>query len=323
MAKIGTRELFDEYFQDKDESYLKKVRVQEDRPEVYAYEKKIGKQLIDMNVDELFDMISTFNTDGFSISYTSYDSIAVLYRKIFEYYIDNYELIRNPWNDKRMRGAAAYERLARDKTPVTWELVEAAIKEVYKVNEDDRAKYIECIIRLFYNGFEKAEEIVALKEDMIDFENSTVNLSGRVFHLDSRCMELLIYVHNMDTMKGWRGDYTMATWHDGYFKYPIRPSEQVAFETRPMGQIANLINRTISERLRKGIGFDINYRMLYFLGFYDFLVEKFGKARTNEILTSHRVREDVADLTGAARLYGITNLTATQLKKIMRPYVSE
>ena len=325
MAKIPTQQLFDEFFasMNKGETYLRKIRPKADRPEVYAYEKKIGKQLVDMNVDELFDMLRTFNEDGFSISYSSYDSLAVLFRQVFEYYIDHYELIRNPWNNKRMRGMAAYEEIAAGKETISWNDVEAAITEIYKTNETDRAKYIECILRLFYNGFERAEEIVMLKESMIDFKAHTARLSGRVVQLDEQCFNLLVEIHNMSVMKGWRGDYVMASWNDSYFKFPIRPKEESEFDSRPFAEVCNLINRTIAERIRKGLHFDINYRMLYFLGFYDFMIKTYGKERTNRILTSSRVREDVTDLENAARMYGITKLTSSQIKRSMRPFICE
>lgn len=78
-AKISTKELFDMFFNEKDKENAKKTRPQIDRPEVYEYEKKIGKQLIEMDVDELFEMISSFNgnrkyttnTVNFSVSYSS------------------------------------------------------------------------------------------------------------------------------------------------------------------------------------------------------------------------------------------------------------
>lgn len=322
MAMIPTKQLFDEYFFSVGKEYVGRIRKQCDRPEVYEYEKKIGKQLVEMNVDELFEMINSFNEEGFSVSYSSYDVIAVYYRKIFDYYIEHYELIKNPWHDMRMRGMRAYERLVKDKNPITWEMVDNTIKEVYKTNELERAKYIECIVRLYYDGFEKSEEIVKLKESMIDFEKKQANLSGRLIQFDDKCFDLLNELHNMETMKGWRGDYYMASWHDSYFKFPIRPTERVNFDNRSLVEVGNLINRTIHERIRKGLGIDINYRMLYFLGFYDFLVKKCGRDEANRILTSVRVREDVNKLSALSKLYGITNIDVPRLKKYMRPYVN-
>jgi len=323
MAMISTRQLFEEFFaEQQDESYVKRTRGQVYRPEVFAYEEKIGKQLVDMNVDELFDMVSTFKSEGgFSISYTSYDCIAVLYRKIFEYYIDHYEMMKNPWRDAKMRGAAAYERLSSYLEPVTWEIVQNAIDEVYKTNETDRAKYVECVIRLFYNGFERAEEIVRLKESMIDFEKKEINFFGRTIWLDDRCFELLVEIHNMETMSAWRNEFCMASWHDSYFKFPIRKSEESGFNNRSQILVANLINRTIAERLRKALGFEINYRMLYLLGFYDYMVKKWGVEETNRLLTPSRERSSVKKLTAVAREYGVSDYNITHIKRNMRPFM--
>ena len=56
MAVISTQELFKRFFENKDPETVRKTRSQVDRPEVYAYEEKIGKQLVDMNEDELFEL---------------------------------------------------------------------------------------------------------------------------------------------------------------------------------------------------------------------------------------------------------------------------
>ena len=60
MDKISTKALMDEFFKDKypSEDTRKKIQPQIDRHEVYAYEQKIGKQLVEMNVDELFEMMN-------------------------------------------------------------------------------------------------------------------------------------------------------------------------------------------------------------------------------------------------------------------------
>ena len=43
LAVISTHELFDRFFENKDPETVRKTRSQVDRPEVYAYEAKIGK----------------------------------------------------------------------------------------------------------------------------------------------------------------------------------------------------------------------------------------------------------------------------------------
>ena len=329
MDKISTKALMDEFFKDKypSEDTRKKIQPQIDRHEVYAYEQKIGKQLVEMNVDELFEMILSFNNNSrkhnnYSISYSSYMQIASLYRSLFNYYIDNYEIIRNPFNDKRMRGAAATKRLAQEKEPFRWKNVEDIIKKIREYYSYERANYLECIMLLFYNGFAKSQEIASLTEDMIDFKNKFVRLPGRLIHLSDRCFELLIFVHGLTKLEGWRGDYIVESWRGSYFKHIIRAKEKDSFDDRSLELIGCLINRRILTDIKKQFDTEVNYRMLYLLGFYDNLVKQYGEGRVNELILSVRNPKDTEDLLKAAREYGVVVDSVTVLKKILRPFIS-
>lgn len=164
MALKNTSEIFELYFKDMSEDRRRKIKPQIDRPEVYAYEIKVGKQIFDMDVDELIGLLLSFNNErkfgynNFSISYSSIDQIVSTYRSIWNYYIDNIEIIRNPWNNKRMRGVALAERLSESKKTFTYEVIETAINNLYNEYPDDNytPKYIECLLLLFYNGFAEA-----------------------------------------------------------------------------------------------------------------------------------------------------------------------
>lgn len=326
MAKISTKELFDNFFAEKAPEIAIRTRPQVDRPEVYEYETKIGKQLVDMNVDELYEMILSFsnnrNTTGsYSISYGSSLQIFSMYRTLFNFYIDNYEVIKNPFNDKRMKGTQAAQRLAQGKAPFTWDNVEAAITKVRESYEFNRANYIECIILLYYNGFSKAEEIANLTEDMIDFKSKTVILPGRIVKLSDRCFDLLTFVHQLTRMKGLRQDYIVRSWRGKYFKYIIRPKEEDEFDNRTLTEIGGLINRKILTDVKKKFSLDINYRSLYLLGFYNKIVERYGEERTNELINSVRNQKDATDLMKVATEYGIVADSVTVLKRILRPFV--
>ena len=123
MAKISTKELFDLYYESVKGTSAEKTRPQIDKPELYAYEMKIGKELLDMEVDDLFGLIIELRNKrrgkeiNFMISHSSYDQISTLLRALFNYYIDNVEPIRNPMNDKRMKGKEATKRLAQGREP--------------------------------------------------------------------------------------------------------------------------------------------------------------------------------------------------------------
>ena len=329
MAKISTKELFDEYFDSlgKTETYIKKVRSQVDRSEVYEYEKKIGKQFIDMNVDELFDMLLTFKGNrnlkqtDYSITYTSWTQISSKYRDIFNYYIDNYEVIKNPFHDKRMKGTEAYKRLAKDKEPFTTEKMEKIISDLERDFPPDRAEYLECIIRLFYDGFANAQELVMLDECMIDFKFKTITLPGRIIQLSNRTFYLLTLIHDSFKISGSHEEYLLEPWHDHYFKYVIRKKQAQNFQDKDIYEVGNLINRIIIVNVKNKYGIDVNLRTFYLLGFYNHLVEKFGEDRTYELITSLRNSNDAKDLTNAAKLYGVNFGNVTLLKKALRAYI--
>lgn len=329
MAKVSTKELLDRYFESlgKDESYLKKIRSQVDRPEVYEYEQKIGKQFIDMDVDELFDMITSFRGNrvlknaGYSITYASWTQISSRFRDVFNYYIDNYEVIKNPFNDKRMRGASAYDRLSQEKEAFTTETMENIIADLKKDFALDRAMYFECIIRMSYDGFANAQEIAFLKENMIDFQLKTVNLPGRFIHLSSRTFYLMNTIHNANAIENARGDFLLEDYQGGYFKFTVRKSAYGELQKKTLTDVANIINRMIIVNVKNRYGVDCNLRTFYLLGFYDKLVDHFGLEKANELIISVRNSADANDLVNFARLHGIVFGNVTLLKKALRPFV--
>lgn len=329
MAKIITKKLFDMFFEGKDYDVVRKTRPQIDRPEVYEYEKKIGKQLVEMDVDELFEMILSFNGNrkfnnaNYSIGYTSFNQIASYYRSLFNFYIDNVEVIKNPFNDKRMRGTEATKRLAQGKDPFTKEMLDDVIRKLHADIDEYRAEYLECILLMFYDGFVSAPEIVSLKEDMIDFKNHTVRLPGRTIKLSDRCFELLQKINGSSVLTGHRGDYEMVSYHGSYFKFCVRPKRVGDFQERDEAEVANLINREISKRIKAEYGIDINYRLVYFLGFVDFIKEQYGEERCKELILAVRDPEATKDLLNVARMYGVTIDNVTLLKKQLRPFIKD
>lgn len=326
MAKKPTKELMNEFFASHDGDSIERMRSQVDRDEVYEYEKKIGKQLVEMDVDELFEMILSFKANNrknarFMVSHSSYTQISYLYRAIFNYYIDNVEIIRNPFNDPRMKGREADKRLAQNRDILTWDFVEGIIKQIHRDFRQDKADYIECILQLFYNGFANVEEIVNLTKEDINFKNKTVRLNGRTRQLSDRCYELLTQVHQMDSLDGWRGDFVMANWHGNYFKYPIRPQNEYDFSDKTAVEVGSILNRYLSENVNKKYDTKFNYHNLFFLGFFDYIVSKVGKDRANELVTSYRSSEDAAELMEFADNYGVKIDNVSHLKRALKPYV--
>lgn len=327
MGKIKTEELLNQFYESMSGTSIEKMRNQIDKPELYEYEKKIGKELIDMNVDEILGLIDAYSskrknkTITFMVSHSSFDQISTQLRGIFNYYIDNIELVRNPFNDKRLRGQAAIEGLARGKEPFRWSIVEKIIDELHQDFEEDRADYLELILLLFYNGFAKANEIVSFTEKDVDHRSRKVILPGKTVCLSERCYNLLVKFNKQNTISGWRGDFALCGWHNSYFKFIIRPSKSKELDGRDITLMNDIINRYISKDINDKYNTKINYRLLYSLGFYDYIVKKHGEEKTNKMITSYRDSEDVAELMSLAREYGVKADNISHLKRFLRPFI--
>lgn len=327
MGKISTKELFDRYFDTISSEQAVKLRAQIDKPELYQYEMKIGKELIDMDVDDIFGLIFEMKNkrNGKEVKYmifhSSFDQFSSLLRNIFNYYIDNVEPIRNPWYDKRLKGTEATKRLAQGRKPFRWEDVEKIISKIHAEHDEERADYIELILLMFYCGFSKAEEIVNLKESMINHRKKQVTLPGRVIQLSNRCYSLLVKFNKMTTFPAWRGEFILSSWNDSYFKFVIRPSQADEINNRPMNIMCNFLNRYITVNINNKYETMINYKILYLLGFYDFIVKKHGEANVERMITSYRNSEDVSELMTMASEYGLSVNNISHLKRELRPFI--
>lgn len=331
MSKIKTKDLMNEYFSKMNEIRAKKNRNHIDRKEMYDYERKIGKQLIEMNAEELIEMVRTFgrektDSNGTGVAYNSYKQISSMYRDLWDYYIDHYEVIRNPWYKKELRGREAYKKLSEGVEPLTWERVEETIQTLY--DEYDNGyyvpMYVELIILLFYHGFATAKEIIAMKRGMVDFDNLIVNLPNKKIHISKRCAKLLEYFYHLDTTDAHTGIYYVVSWHDSYFRFFVRKSRVADFQDRKKEDVCATIVRAMTSQLRQKRRIDLNYRRIYNLGFYDFLCKRLGKQKANELVLSVRSPEDTEILYLLAKEYGISTPEQTTLwKGRLIQYVTE
>lgn len=327
MGKISTRELFDRYYQENEGTHAVIAMKSIDKPELYTYEMNIGKELVDMNVDELLDLIDILiNTkNGDKVSYIvapqSYDRTASAFRTLFNFYIDNVEVIRNPLNDKRMRSKEAMRRFSEGKDVLRFDYVQKIIMRLHADLEPDRADYVELILLLYYCGFDKTEDILAVKENMIDHRNKIIMLPGRRVQLNDRCYNLLTKFNQMYEMNGWR-DYLVVSYHGSYFKFFVQKSKADTIDERPVSVMRDRINRVISEEItRRYGGVVLNYRNLYWLGFFDYLVKKHGEKRATEIISSFRNIEDSEILMTSAREYGVRIESVAEVRKYLYPYI--
>lgn len=329
MGKVSTLELLDSFFNSPEGSKYVRMRKIIREEQLYTYEMKIGKELVEMDVDELIEFLSNMNirrnnvVSNTVMNNHSLDQIIVIYRQIFDYYIEEYEVIKNPFRNPKMRGTELYKNMYKNKERLSWEMVEDIIKKLHTEGSNQtRADYLELIILLYYNGFENATEIVEMQEKDINHKTQTVFLPGRAVHLSDRCYSLLVKFNQMTELEGWR-NFVLASWHDSYFKFIIRASKEHEINDRPLKSMRENINVYLCKYVNNEFNTHINYNNLFLLGFYDFLKEKFGENKVDEMLLSNYDSENVQQLLQAAREYGFKFDSISQLKRRLRMFVKQ
>lgn len=326
MAVVETQEVMQAYFSQPgmDEKYVYKNRGMVDKPEVYEYEMELGKQIFDMDEDELFGLVEKFKGKGeTSIAYLSFQQIASIYRSIWYFYIDNYEIIKNPWNNKSMKGMAAIDRLKIKRPRFTYENVQNIINRLHtELEESYLADYLEMTILLFYCGVAESIELVNMKEDMVNKEEKTITYPNKVVHLSDRAFELLEYFHSINQVTARRGSYAVVPYRGSYFKFVIRKKEAETFDDKDPSYIGSTIVRRITMTISGRLGEELNYRVVYTLGFYDYICKRVGsEERANEIITSVRSTDDAQELLQYANEYGFSAVNVTYIKKCLRPFI--
>ena len=295
MAVITTKQLMEEYFaeQERQGKDVRRNQSQLDRPEVYAYEQKIGKQLVEFDADEILEMISTFQNkknkfayaeEGPKMSANSYKRYISGYKQIFLFYVKHHELVRSPYDDPKLKGINIHIHRAESRDRLTWEKVEGILNRLSTKYEYERACYFELIIRLFYDGFANAHEIINMKEADINTRRREVTVPGRIVRLSERTYQLLQENHKATQMDVHRTKMDMMSWHGSYMKFFVHNGRVSDFSAIDAISVARKITVPISSTIPKDFGISLSFRRLYLLGFYDYLVRNTSEERAKEMI---------------------------------------
>lgn len=316
---MTTKELFEAYFGERNHK-RNNVKNSVDRPEVYEMEEKLGKPLIEFTPDECMEMLKYFGkVKRFALN--SYSAWISIYRSIFDFYSDNIELIRNPFNDKRFKHVDLLAKeLGFHENKLTMEDVNAAIA---KINEDpddiERAIYIECMMRLFLDGISSIEELVTIRTEQVNLDESTITRDdGIIIHLSERTVYLLMMIEEMESMSyGNRKSY-MVPWRNHYIKYPSRFKN---IDDRDIRDVCKMVSRVFSQGVRKVTEANITYQTLYHLGLYEYLKGKFGEEMLSQMLTSDGKRGKIVDDFQSALVeYGVSKKSVYTIKRALSQY---
>lgn len=326
MGKVSTKELFDAFFNSEEGSKYVRYRETIKETQIYAYEQEIGKEFIDMDVDDFITFLANVKTrrnhSGSNVrtSSSSLDQLLSIWRQIFNFYIDHYELIKNPMLDKRLRGTALLKNIGQDKMRLTWDFVEEIIRKLHKDFPEARADYVELIMLLFYCGFEDSAEVVNFKEKDVDHRNQCVILPGKTVKLSNRCYTLLRKFDSMTEIEGWR-NYVVVSWHESYFKFLVQKSKAETIDDRSEAMMRQTIAVMLCKYVNNQYDTQINSNSLYTLGFYDYLVSKYGEDKVAEMVQPNKDTEAIDELRQSAREYGFKFETVSLLKRRLMMYI--
>ena len=315
---MTTRELIDNFFNNKTADYARKIRRQVDRPELFEYEKEIGKPLVMFTADDIMKYLSdkVVGVDGKKLPFSTIYSIVSTYRTIVDWYCTENTPVYNAWRDKRFRAQELSVALTDTADPFTTEDMEDFIKGIRRTFEPEKADYMELMTRLFYSGFPKAADIIAVKEEAVIPKKRAIYLPNyRMIELDERTFNLAVRVHEMDVYPGKHFNYVMTPYHGSYFKVPTRANECDKLNDKDIFTASVPFNRCIRQAaVETDFKKEINYLTLYYLGFYDTMVKKYGRERTNKILTTKMNKDYAADYQNIALEYRLEESQLSQFK---------
>lgn len=316
---MTTKELFEAYFGERNHK-RNNVKNSVDRPEVYEMEDKLGKPLIEFTPDECMEMLKYFG-EGKRFALNSYSAWISIYRSIFDFYSDNVELVRNPFNDKRFKHVDLLAKeLGFHENKLTMEDVNAAIEKINNESESiERARYIECMMRLFLDGISSIEELVTIRTEQVNLDESTITRDdGIIIHLSERTVHLLMMIEEMESMSCGKRKGYMVTWRNHYIKYPSRFKN---IDDRDIRDVCKMVSRVFSQGVRKVTEANITYQTLYHLGLYEYLKGKFGDEMLSQMLTSDGKRGKIVDDFQSALVeYGVSKKSVYTIKRALSQY---
>ncbi len=325
MENLSTKELIDKFFEENNTDGNMRNRSKLERPELYEYEKKIGKQLVEMNDDELLDMFTIFFTSNgkYKLAQRSYEMITSMYRKFFDWYIDNVKIIKNPFSSQKLRGKSAidYIRAASKADVFDKNAMENLIERIHESYERLDADYYEMFIRMFYEGFATGSEIASFKEKDFNVRAKAVFIDGKVIHLSDRTVQLLQQFDKLDEVDAHRGVYKLVRWEGSYVKFKTRESKIAEFNNGNLILRSQYIARLL---INLGNEFDVNvnYRLLYLRGFYDWMVSQSDKETIDTMINSQRDAESNNKIMDYAAQYGFSEKNVTVVKRVLLPFVA-
>lgn len=294
---------------------------------IRSKEEKFGKQFIEFNTEECKEYTIAFiNSRVFLNGVVGQQSISTyvnarrMYRGLWDWYIDNVKVIKNVWAQDAIFNEAGVCEWGYGDKKKPLDVCEKAIEKIHDAFYGDYATYLECLILCFYNGFATAKDFPMLKEEDIDFEAKTIRLTDkrgyRIIHPSDRLLELLQSVHRIDYFDHGNSESHCLAWRDGYFHFVCRGTMNIDHED--FDRVTTRI-RSSFLTVRNNVDFEITPRILYLVGFINWLIGKAGsrEAASDIVFNSSNERKFVELM----QEYGLAYVQPVGLRRQFKPYL--
>lgn len=322
----STRELVEQFLQTYSErtqvSYRSAMRIDV----LEKMEKSLGKNILEFNNDDIFEFFKVCYDEEIAKSYSMAarhaDVTSSIYKKFFEWYIDNIELIRNPVDSSLRKRIKDYME-SNIPCVLTKEEVDSALAEIPKRVDPDYTKYIELIVRLFYEGIQVSKDLLLVKWEDFDYAQKTLSYNGAKLKLSERLCELLKYNDNETDIIIYRHLLKAERFRNSLIKVFIRDRDG-DIDNRKIESLATVIDTMYKRNFCEAVGFDHSYKQVYYCGLYNHIVNVMGKEEADRTIRSRDRTGDNTAFKKALASYGV-NLESgvTAFKNALVQYIPE
>lgn len=255
-----------------------------DREEIYAYEKKLNKTILNMSKDEIFDMIFTFNFRD--ITFVTFKSMCEFFNGLFGYYIDNYGRIKAPLTDEDIKVSNTRIEYYKRHTPIVNEEEINKLLEGISKENSDFTLHIECMIRLFYEGVYSFDELAGIKAEDVHLDENYIWVGNRKVFISDRIVELLNKLLTKTTIitpigRYGEREFAYVSWNGSYLKFPTDSPETFSdSKEKPRDAISHRIRGYSMKYIKK----PLTIKDVFGVGLYDRMRDFFGDSKADSLI---------------------------------------
>ena len=286
---MTTREVLDNFYQEYDKNVVSIVKTMVDKPFLFEYENQIGKQLVEMDEDQLIGLIDLIlhhkqNQDDSSyLAMQSYNNIRNALYLVYESYIAIHPM-RNPFRSAKLKKENVRKQLMQNKKPFTMDVVNDLISQMRLEYGEEQAEYLELLMLLFYSGFQNYAEIINFAPHQLNQKTKTVALVGRTITLTDRCFYLLNKFNTLSYIHGKYKVFQTANWHGNLFPYMLTGYYVDKFQEYDETNVRRVLMQHYSYYILQPHKVKIPHQRMYYLGIYDRMVSRYGLALTLDMI---------------------------------------